>query len=254
MLLSRQIVSSVIAFIGRILAPLGRQAITESSVTLIPTHASSLFLNLVAILESLVRHRKDHITHLFPHLVASFSKLFAALRRAGFGSTGLHSTTAVEEGEIGFSVGRRAEREARASFPPWVWAGGPQAIGRAEAKAVGRLLSALATKTPGNVAHKRKSSSTEKKDQAVTSLTAPLSKHAPFVVIPYLRACVDSTSPIPLSLRQEMQGGWYEVFDTMGKWEREALLKGFLGDDEDAERNLLREMWKSWEKERYRGV
>lgn len=43
------------------------------------------------------------------------------------------------------------------------------------------------------------------------------------------------------------------MMDAMGKWEREALMKGMLGDEEEAERGVLRDMWSAWEKERYRG-
>lgn len=64
---------------------------------------------------------------------------------------------------------------------------------------------------------------------------------------------MDPISPIPSALRSEMQGGWFEVMDVMSKWEREALIKGFLVDGEELERGVLRGLWKSWEKERYRG-
>lgn len=173
------------------------------------------------------------------------------LRRAGLGTLG----TSLDDVESSASLGQRAEREARTTFPAWIWAGGAQAVGKAEAKALGRLLGSLTAKTTTTTAGKRKHGhgAADESSSTNTSLAAPLSKHAPFLLLNYLRACVHPTCPIPSALRSELQGGWFEVMDAMGKWEREALMKGMLGEDEEAERGVLRGMWKSWEKERYRG-
>ncbi|KAK4698573.1 nucleolar pre-ribosomal-associated protein 2, partial [Phenoliferia sp. Uapishka_3] len=251
MLLSRQNVSSVLALVARMLQPSGPQAVAAVSSTFVPSPAaltSQLWISLVTIVDHLVRHRKDHISPLFPHLVATLGPMLSSLRRAGFGTTG---SVTIDDGEAGVAVGKRAEREARATFPSWVWEGGARAMGRPEAKAVGRLLASLTAKT-ASATLKRKHGSMEK-DTSTTSLAAPLSKHAPFILLPYLRACVNVVSPIPSVLRTELQGGWFEVMDSMGKWEREALMKGFLTDEEEAERGVLRGMWRTWEKERYRG-
>lgn len=252
MLLSRQNVSSVLALVSRMLQPSGSTlAEPLSETSYVPTSSavsSTLFLSLVSIVAHLVRHRKDHITPLFPHLVSTLASFLSALRRAGFGTTG--SSRTFEDADAGLALGRRAQREARATFPFWVWDGGAKGISRNEAKAVGRLLASLTTKTATTL--KRKHGAKDK-DNLTISLSAPLSKHAPFVILPYLRACVHAISPIPSALRAELQGGWFEVMDVMGKWEREALMKGFLRDDEEAERGVLRGMWRTWEKERYRG-
>lgn len=243
MLLSRQNVSSVLTLVARMLHPSGSHAPAPS-----PTPASltsSLFLSLVTTVDHLVRHRKDHITPLFPSLVATLSPILSALRLSGFGTTGSSSDESPSA-----NVGKRAEREARATFPAWVWDGGPTSIGRTEARAVGRLLAGLSAKT-ASTSLKRKHG--EGKEVGVSSLAAPLSKHAPFILLPYLRACVSAVAPIPAPVRGELMGGWFEVMDAMGKWEKEALMKGFLGEDEEAERGVLRGMWRTWEKERYRG-
>ena len=92
MLLSRQNVSSVLALVSRMLQPSGTtvaDSLPESSY--VPTSSaisSSLFLSLVSIVAHLVRHRKDHITPLFQHLVSTLASFLSALRRAGFGTTG----------------------------------------------------------------------------------------------------------------------------------------------------------------------
>lgn len=277
MLLSRQNVSSILTLVARMLEP---TAATDSTITSLAssTLASSLFLSLVSTVSHLVRHRKDHLTPLFPSLIGTITSFLSNLRRAGFGTTGRAGTVVLKvEGEVdaegaeetierraddgGMAWGKRAERDARATFPFWVWEGGAHSIGRKEAKAVGRLLSSLTTKTAVLVKKRSRAPSTAEaattpastNTASTLSLAAPLSKHAPMLLLPYLRCTVDAISPIPSVLRSELQGGWGEVMETMGKWEREALMKGFLGEAEEAERGVLRGMWRSWERERYRG-
>ncbi|GAA5926924.1 Urb2 domain-containing protein [Sporobolomyces koalae] len=248
MLLSRLNVSSVLSLVSRILQP----SVTTSPVVSTAASAeiaSALVRALASTVGHIVRHRKDHVTPLFPQLVSTLSAFLSILRRAGYGTTG--SAASIEDGTTGIVLGQRAEREARATFPAWAWQGGASGINTLEAAAVGRLLGSLTAKT-AVVQHKNKQQEQDA-HATTTSLTAPLSKHAPFLLLAYLRACVHPTCPIPSALRGELQGGWYEVMDSMGKWEREALMKGFLNEDEEAERGVLRGLWKSWEKERYRG-
>ncbi|GAA5889290.1 hypothetical protein JCM5296_005857 [Sporobolomyces johnsonii] len=254
MLLSRLNVSTVLSLVSRILQPSPVTAPTASPAT--PSTASLLFRTLALTVGHVVRHRKDHIVPLFPQLVSTLSAFLSILRRAGFGSTG--SAASIEEADTGIALGQRAEREARATFPAWAWQGGAAAVGKPEAAAVGRLLGSLTAKTTTTLNKRKHGSRTaitahDDGPSTTTSLAAPLSKHAPFLLLSYLRACVHPTCPVPSSLRAELQGGWFEVMDAMGKWEREALMKGFLGEDEESERGILRALWKSWEKERYRG-
>ncbi|GAA5983911.1 hypothetical protein JCM5350_001788 [Sporobolomyces pararoseus] len=250
MLLSRLNVSSVLSLVSRILQPSPSYNSAIASPTT-PETASLIARTLASTVGHIVRHRKDHVVPLFPQLVSTLSAFLSILRRAGFGSTG--SLTTIEEADSGIVLGQRAEREARATFPAWVWQGGAKGINRDEAAAVGRLLGSLTAKTT-TINHKSNSKHSKSEDSGTTtSLSAPLSKHAPFLLLSYLRSCVHPTCPIPSALRGQLQGGWFEVMDSMGKWEREALMKGFLNEDEEAERGILRDLWKSWEKERYRG-
>ncbi|GEM08711.1 nucleolar 27S pre-rRNA processing, Urb2/Npa2 [Rhodotorula toruloides] len=253
LLLSRLNTSSILSLVSLILRPSPKSSSTAHPLSHAST-VSEVFLNLAATVGHIVRHRKDHLVALFPSLTSVLSAFLSTLRRAGAGTLG--SALEGEDETASVVVGHRAEREAKASFPVWVWDGGREAIGRNEARAVGRLLGSLTAKTTTTTASKRKSaiSSGQTDDaSANTSLGAPLSKHAPFLLLNYLRACVHPTCPIPSALRAELQGGWIEILDAMGKWEREALMKGLLGEDEEAERGVLRNLWKSWEKERYKG-
>ncbi|GAA6040522.1 hypothetical protein JCM8097_005446 [Rhodosporidiobolus ruineniae] len=253
MLLSRLNISNTFALVSRVLQP---SASTASSTRPAASDVATLFSTLATSITHLVRHRKDHVVPLFPLLVSALSGFVAILRRAGYGTTG--SGSALEDVDASVALGQRAEREAKATFPSWVWEGGSQAIGRSEARALGRLLGALTAKTAAPTSKRKKEATStggaaDEGPSTTTSLTAPLSKHAPFLLLTYLRACVHPTCPIPSALRLEMQGGWLEVMDTMGKWEKEALMKGFLDDDEEPERGVLRGLYKTWEKERYRG-
>ncbi|GAA5852903.1 hypothetical protein JCM8547_004728 [Rhodosporidiobolus lusitaniae] len=254
MLLSRLNISSTFTLISRLLQPSSSSAASSSSPPS-PAAVDTLFCTLVTTVTHLVRHRKEHLVPLFPSLVSVLSSFIAILRCAGYGTTG--STSLDQPGETGVEVGgvalgQRAEREAKTLFPAWVWEGGAQGIGRAEARAVGRLLGALTAKTASHGV-KRKKDGNDDASSGTISLVAPLSKHAPFLLLTYLRACVHATCPIPSALRGELQGGWVEVMDSVGKWEKEAIMKGFLGEEEEAERGVLRGMFKTWEGVRYRG-
>ncbi|GAA6018243.1 hypothetical protein JCM8202_000236 [Rhodotorula sphaerocarpa] len=250
LLLSRLNVSAVLSLVSICLRPESADATVSSQV------AGETFRNLVSTIGHIVRHRKDHLVSLFPALVAVLTGILSILRIGGLGSLG-QTNSLDDSAETLGPLGQRAEREAKGTFPPWIWAGGRQAIGRPEAKAVSRLLGSLGAKTAatsggGSGSSKRRSTAIDGSASTV-SLIAPLSKHAPFLLLSYLRACVHPTCPIPSKVRSELQGGWFEVMDAMGKWEREALMKGMLGDEEEAERGVLRDMWSAWEKERYRG-
>lgn len=230
--------------------------------------ASELYLSQISIVSNLVRHRKDHITPLFPLLVNCITLFLSILRRPGFGTTGNISVTiesgegeVMAGGEVNAGIGKRAEREVKLIFPAWVWEGGASGIGKKEAKSLGRLLASLNSKTSERIT----STSTKKRridatipststpSESLTSLSAPLSKHSPFLLLPYLHYSVHALAPIPSALRSELQGGLYELMDCMNKFEREALLKGFLGNEEEGERGVLKGLWKGWERERYKG-
>lgn len=250
MLLSRLNISNTLSLVCRLLQPTSAASPSPQPAA---TQVGDLYRTLVTVVTLLVRHRKDHIVPLFPLLVSTISSFTSILRRAGFGTTG--SDLAIDEIDLSVALGHRAEREARTTFPSWVWEGGAKGIGRLEARSLGRLLGALTTKTTSQTVKRKKDASAGGEDgpTTTTSLVAPLSKHAPFLLLTYLRACVHATCPIPSALRSELQGGWFEVMDSVGKWEKEALMKGFLGEDEEAERGVLRTMFKVHDSTRYHG-
>lgn len=119
-------------------------------------------------------------------------------------------------------------------------------------KTAARLLLSLGTRTTilqrSSVRSRGGASSS-----AVMALTGPLSKHAPFIIFNYLTAATDSRFPLTPSVRKEINAGILEILSSMGKSEREALMKAYLQADQEAERVLLRVMWKEFDAVRYKG-
>jgi hypothetical protein len=237
-LLERHDVGCIWSILCSILRPPNRspKLLTPIRTTTEPVSssvASEVFRSLVDSVINLTRHRREHVVSTFPQLVTVLSALASLLRRAGY--TSRHS--------------RRLDREAAMSFPDWAWQGGVEAFGRKEASAYARLLSGLTVRAPAYTG----GSGPSKAGRPPPALTGPLSKHAPFFLLSYLRACAHPLAPIPPTVRAQIAPGVGEVVGAMGVHEREALMGGFLSKDDDAERALLRAIWRDVERERYKG-
>lgn len=74
------------------------------------------------------------------------------------------------------------------------------------------------------------------------------SKHAPFVLLRYLRR-----PPARLEIRAELATALRALVAVCGPHEREALLGAYLRPDEDAERDALKALVAAYERTRYRG-
>ena len=117
-----------------------------------------------------------------------------------------------------------------------------------------RLLVALGSKSSGSMRSRQKDEKGEKAEKkASISLSGPLSKHAPFIVVRYLRDATDSALPLSSEVRNELNVGILEILGNLGKFEREALMKGFLSSSMEAERTLLRALWMEQDVIRYKG-
>ena len=179
-----------------------------------------VFTRVVATVDHLIQAHKDYAAQVFAHLVQLLVALLSCLRV------------------------RRVRKDES------------DELGAAEAQLLSRLLISLTTKT---LLHKRRRRRDDDDDAAakatskIVSLIGPLSKHAPFLLVSYLHLAVDSSAPIPAATRAELQPGLREVLGAMGKHEKEALMKGLLRDGDEPEREILRSLWKSWERERYKG-
>ena len=204
------------------------QPASPSSAAVVPVQApaaSIAFLNMLDVASAISSHRRDLLVPTFPQLVACLSGFIQVLQLA--------SNTS--------SLSPRWSR----SSTPWVR---PH-----HAKALTRLLVSLNTKSSTLQHHKKRSESSSRDDSKTTSLAGPLSKHAPFILVAFLRAATDNAAPLTSEVRRELTVGILEILGTMGKYEREALMRGFLTPSMEAERTLLKQLWKDQERVRYKG-
>lgn len=184
---------------------------------------------MLDIASAISSHRRDLLVPTFPQLVACLSGFIQILQLAG---------------------------NASATAPLWAktataW------VKPTHAKALTRLLVSLNTKS-ATLQHSKKRSRAdtgrgEDSSSNPTSLSGPLSKHAPFILVAFLRAATDNAAPLSSEIRRELTVGILEILGTMGKYEREALMRGFLTQSMEAERTLLKQLWKDQEKVRYKG-
>lgn len=213
---------------------------TESTEAASPALlADQLFSNLISITSMVATYRRDHLIATFPQFVAVLTLLLNVLRLPT-------STTAVVH-----QVDLKTQEKLRSTFPSWAFEHGLAWIRKSHAKALSRLLVNLNTKT--TLLQKSRKASSEATGAAVVSLSGPLSKHSPFLLANILRFCTDSSFAISSQTRKDLLPGILEIIQCMNKYEKEALMRGFLRQNQDAERTLLGELWKDYDKIRYRG-
>lgn len=234
-MLGRQEVALAFGFVLDALRPVEVTRETEEPVPVDPSAASRLYRHLCAIVGELARNRRAHVVPLFPLLMMSLAKLLRPLQRAGFDSLA--------------GTGKKAEREARSLFPPWAWSAGSTGFGAQEAGFLVATIKAVTVRTP----RPRRTGLVTSKHEAPTTLVPALSKHAPFFMVAYLRACADGLAPLPLDVKDAFRPAVFEVMSAMGQHERGALMKSFLGKDDETERAMLKSLWRAWDRQRYKG-
>lgn len=113
------------------------------------------------------------------------------------------------------------------------------------ARLYGRLLTNMTAKT----VQQKSAASTN----MVSSLHGALSKHAGYYLLSFLRASTAGQAPLSPTTRAELLAGLNEIIATMNKFERDSLMHGLLTSRDDAERVLLRGLWKDYDRMRYKG-
>ncbi|EAU93316.2 hypothetical protein CC1G_08629 [Coprinopsis cinerea okayama7 len=196
-----------------------------------PTTSPAIFHKLVSILNALVRLRRDLLLPLLPHLGMILRQLLFCMRspRAQLGS-------------------KQTEMVLN-SLPRWIGSNGT-GLGVEEAKALSRLLETLTTKTVPRT-HTSSTSTTE--STKAESLSAPLSKHAAYILTAYISLLTDplsSLSFLSLSVRKELMPGMYALCGMMNEHSRDSLMVSGL---DAAGKVVFKGLWKEWEKVRYVG-
>ena len=208
---------------------------------------------ILATVGSLVRHRRDLVINVLPQLM----KLYARILEL-FGNPRSRST-------IGGSKDR-VRRLLQRQWPIWLSGGFNEEDGRSFARALETLTSRTTIR-----------STTANSNSAAGTMIGQLSKHAPVLLIAYVRAVAHPLSTIPASVRHQlvpgieamceavvaggkaMLGGAGSVGGGGGASDNrtaESIGEAFgLGEGPGGEGELIvwGEMWRAWRRSRYVG-
>ena len=181
-----------------------------------------IFHKIVAISSSLIRLRRDLVTHTLPHLSMVLRQLLLSTR-------GCRP-----------NLGAKQKTLVMNTQPQWISASRP--LGIEEGKALGRLLESLNTKTTVRIL--------SSDPQKAESLAKPFSKHAAYVLQAYIEAMNDSLCILSLEVRKELEPGLFALCAMMNEHSRDALMVSALDAGGKA---TLKALWKEYEKQRYVG-
>ena len=126
------------------------------------------------------------------------------------------------------------------TFPKWINPIDP--LGEAAARSLARLLTAFTTKS----FVRSHGSETQKAD----SLARPFARHAPYVLLSYLRLMNDPLSVLSASMRRELEPGLFALCTMMGEKGRDTLMVQSL---DIGGKMLLKSLWKEYDRQRYIG-
>jgi hypothetical protein len=190
-----------------------------------------LYLQIVNVASALVRNRRDLVAASFPHLALILCRLISALKSPRP------------------NLGRKQGDMVTSSLPRWVACTEP--LGEVEAKALARLLTALTTKTtlrsrfggPATLAGGRGL------EAEAQSLAKPFSKHAPSVLLEYIRAVNDPLCLVARGVRDELAPGLYALCGMMGEKGRDSITPVL----DNGGKMILTTMWAAYQKQRYVG-
>ena len=154
-------------------------------------------------------------------------------------------------------AGQTQAYRARVSlrWPFWI-SDHDDGLGEEQAKLAGRLLESL---TDGRLPVGAGYSQVAGKQRM---LGTPFAKHAPSVLVAYVRAATDPTAALPTQVRQRLEMGVFSLCDivTSGRRGRGREGEGIglpfgLGEGSggEAEREIWADLWQSWSKKRYAG-
>ncbi len=208
-------VSAIWSLVAKLLS--GTREQDESTST--PT-----FHDIITVIRSLVRFRRDLVVQTLPHLGYILRQLLMTMRRPRA------------------QLGAKQSAMVAQSFPPWI--NPQQPLGNEEAKALSRLLESLATKSIVKV----QSSSTEA--QKAESLVGPFSKHAAYVLTAHIDAVGDPLCIFPASVRKELEPGLFALCDMINEHSRDAIMLSSL---DAGGKTTMKALWKEYEKQRYIG-
>ncbi|OJA09101.1 hypothetical protein AZE42_02578 [Rhizopogon vesiculosus] len=188
------------------------------------TTTSSVFHSATAILNALIRLRRDLVVHILPHLSMILRQLVSCMRS-------LRPQLAAKQSRI-----------VTDTLPSWIAPSEP--LGVPEARALARLFTSLTAKT---VPRTHMQPSTEQKAE---SLSKPFAKHAAYVVTAYIDAVNDPLCVMRADMKRELEPGLFSLCDMMGTHSRDAVMVSAL---DAGGKSVMKALWKEYEKQRYVG-
>ncbi|KAF4572709.1 hypothetical protein EYR36_007219 [Pleurotus pulmonarius] len=182
-----------------------------------------MFQQIVSIISTIVRLRRDLLVNNLPQLGHILSRLILCLR------TTRHNLGAMQKSMV------------LDTFPQWITAEEPLTI--REAKALARLLENINAKTVvrNNAAHQEL--------QKAESLVKPFSKHASYILKAYVAVMNDPLCVLPLPIRKELRSGLFVLCGMVNDHSRDAIMVSL----DVGGKLTLKSLWQEYEKQRYHG-
>ncbi|THH28128.1 hypothetical protein EUX98_g6060 [Antrodiella citrinella] len=193
-----------------------------------PTHSektsTAIFQEVISVIGTVVRLRRDLVLPTLPLLGFGLHKLILILRT------------------LSPNLGATQSKMVSDTLPRWVNATDP--VTAEESKSLARLLTTITTKT---IVRTHTSSNTE--TQKADSLARPFSKHADHVLSAYLAALNDPLCHVSSAIRKELEPGLFALCEVMGEQNRDALMVAL----DSGEKSVMKGLWRAYEKQRYVG-
>lgn len=243
--------------------------------------ARAIFSSVVGTVGTLIRLRKELLLPILPHVAIVLSQLPALLRKPAPGLTGtqrcrvletmpdwLADAWSIDEGDD-VALASEVEGDADPS---------QEVLGESHAREFSRLLEGITAKTTSGRSRREGAVSGGHGATAnkVDSLSRPFSKHAVYVILAYIHALLDGSSSGMTSLgslglgmgmgdiasssvsyldrrvKRELLVGLCNLCGIIDESERDWVLVSDLLDE--AGKSVFKEMWRMWERGRYKGV
>ncbi|KAG9011257.1 hypothetical protein FRB93_003058 [Tulasnella sp. JGI-2019a] len=224
--------------------------------------SSSIFTTLTNILISMIRQRRELLSNHLPNFTHILCLMMSSLRS-------LRDTLGSQK----VVLGAKTVEVARIGLPWWISLnGGHYELTDNDAKAFGRVLTTLTTKTVGREgfggAGKGRRGVGKEGSHKSESLAPVFSRHAAFVLIAYLKTITDSNSSgssrsggaasagvgllttLSRPTREALEEGVYTLCGLVGDHGRSWVLQSLNADG----RVVLKSLWAEYEKQRYAGM
>lgn len=241
--------------------------------------ARAIFSSVIGTVGTLIRLRKELLLPILPHVAIVLSQMPGLLRKPAPGLTGIQKSRVLETmpdwladawnvGDVDdLDLANDVEGAADSSH---------EVLGESHAREFSRLLEGITAKTTSGRSRREAAAVGGHGGAAgkVDSLSRPFSKHAVYVILAYIHSLLDGSSSGMASLdglgmgmgefagtsssyldrrvKRELLVGLCNLCGIIDESERDWVLVSDLLDE--AGKSVFKEIWRSWERGRYKGV